>query len=116
MAWQDSVDTTGCQAAIPTTTRTISSYIVSGEADYEGRPVLLVQRTDTVQAHGEGAQQQHPVKLDAGGTGSAVYYLDTKDGRIVRITAGQELSLTITTSARTYQFKQSSKQEFRLVP
>jgi hypothetical protein len=116
MAWRDSVDTTGCQAAIPTITRTISSYVVSGEASYEGRPVLLVQRSDTVQAHGEGAQQQHPVKLDASGTGSAVYYLDTKDGRVVRITTGQELSLTITTSARTHQFKQSSKQEFRLVP
>jgi hypothetical protein len=116
MAWRDSVESTGCQAAIPTTTHTISSYVVSGEASYEGRPVLLVQRTDTVQAHGEGAQQQHPVKLDAGGTGTAVYYLDTKDGRIIRITAGQELNLTITTSARIHQFKQSSKQEFRLVP
>jgi hypothetical protein len=116
MVWRDSVESTGCQAAIPTTTRTISSYVVSGEASYEGQPVLLVQRTDTVQAHGEGAQQQHPVKLDAGGTGTAVYYLDTKDGRIIRITAGQELNLTITTSARIHQFKQSSKQEFRLVP
>lgn len=116
LAWQDSVSTTGCQAAIPTISRTIRSYVVSGEAIYNSRPVLLVQRSDTIQAHGEGAQQQHPLRLDASGTGNAVYYLDTRDGRVVRLTAGQELNLTITTSSRAYQFKQSSRQDFRLTP
>lgn len=116
LVWQDSVDTKGCQAAIPTTSRTIRSYVVSGEATYEGRPVLLVQRSDAIQAHGDGAQQQHSLKLDANGTGNAVYYLDTKDGRVVRLTAGQELNLTITTSGKAHQFKQSSRQDFRLMP
>jgi hypothetical protein len=115
-AWRDSVSSTGCQAGIPTTSRTTSAYVVAGEANYEGRPVLVVQRSDMIQAHGEGAQQQHSVKLDAGGTGNALYYLDRKDGRITRITAGQELNLTITTSGKLHQFKQNSKQEFRLVP
>lgn len=116
LTWQDSVSTTGCQAAIPTTSRTLRSYLVSGEAAYEGQPVLIVQRTDTIQAQGEGAQQQHPLRLDARGTGSATYYLDTKDGRVVRLTAEQELILTITTSGKAHQFKQSSKQDFRLSP
>ncbi|MDP9205464.1 MAG: hypothetical protein M3P12_08410 [Gemmatimonadota bacterium] len=116
MAWRDSVDSSGCQAGIPTSSRTIRSYIVSGEAKYEGRLVLLVQRSDSIQAHGEGAQQQHPLKLDAIGTGSGVYYLDTKDGRIIRITTGQELNLTITMSAKAHQFKQTSSQDFRLMP
>ena len=115
-AWRDSVNSSGCQAGIPTTSRTTSAYVVAGEANYEGRPVLVVQRSDMIQAHGEGAQQQHSVKLDAGGTGNALYYLDRKDGRITRITAGQELNLTITTSGKLHQFKQNSKQEFRLVP
>lgn len=116
LVWQDSASTTGCQAAIPTISRISRSYVVSGEAIYEGRSVLLVQRTDTIQAHGEGAQQQHPVSLNASGTGNAIYYLDTKDGRVVRLTAGQELTLTITTSTKAHQFKQSSRQDFRLSP
>ena len=117
LVWQDSVNTRGCQAAIPTNSRTIRSYVVSGAGIYEGRPVLLIQRSDTVQADGEGAQQQHPLKLNATGTGNAVYYLDPKDGRVIRLTTGQELSLTITTtSAKVHQFKQSSRQDFRLVP
>jgi len=117
LVWQDSVNTRGCQAAIPTNSRTIRSYVVSGAGIYEGRPVLLIQRSDTVQADGEGAQQQHPLKLNATGTGNAVYYLDPKDGRVIRLTTGQELSLTITTtSAKVHQFKQSSRQDFRLLP
>jgi hypothetical protein len=116
LAWRDSVNSGGCQAAIPTASRMIRSFIVSGEAIYEGRPVLLVQRSDTIQAHGEGAQQQHALKLDANGTGSAVYYLDTRKGRVVRLTSGLELILTITTSSKSHQFKQSSRQDFRLLP
>lgn len=114
--WQDSVSPSGCQAAIPTTSRTIRSYVVSGEAIYEGRSVLLVQRSDSIQGRGEGAQQQHRLTLDAIGTGNAIYYLDTTEGRIVRLTAEQELNLTITTSVGARQFKQSSRQDFRLVP
>jgi hypothetical protein len=114
--WQDSVAVSGCQAGITTAFRTIRSYIVLGEAIYENQPVLLVQRSDTIRAHGEGAQQQHRLRLDAEGTGSAVYYLDTKDGRIVRLTAGQELNLTVGTSGKPYQFRQSSRQDFRLTP
>jgi hypothetical protein len=114
--WQDSVIATGCQAAIPTTSRMIRSYLVSGEAIFEGRPVLLIQRSDSIQGHGEGAQQQHRLTLDASGTGNAVYYLDTRDGRLVRLTADQELNLTISTSAKAHQFKQSSRQDFRLAP
>lgn len=115
-AWRDSVESNGCQAAIPTTSRTVSTYVVSGEANYEGRPVLLVQRSDTIQARGEGAQQQHSMTLDASGTGKTLYYLDATEGSIVRITAEQELSLTVTTSNKMHRFRQSSKQDFRLAP
>lgn len=114
--WQDSVIASGCQAAVPTTSRMIRSYLVTGEAFYEGRPVLLVQRSDSIQGHGEGAQQQHRLTLDASGTGNTIYYLDTKDGRIVRLTAEQNLTLTVTTSVGARQFRQNSKQDFRLVP
>jgi hypothetical protein len=116
LVWQDSVSTAGCQAGIPTILHTTRSYIISGEAVYEGRPILLVQRTDVIQASGEGAQQQHSLRLNANGTGNAIYYLDTKDGRVVRLTAAEELALTIATSSKTHRFKESLRQDFRLLP
>ncbi len=114
-SWRDSVELTTCQGMIPTTAHIARSYIVLGETMYQGEPVILVQRTDSIRAQGEGAQQQHRVTLDASGTGNAIYYMSPKDGRVVRINAGQNLDLAITTSGRIHRFKQNSKQEFNFV-
>jgi hypothetical protein len=114
-SWRDSVELTACQGMIPTTAHIARSYIVSGETPYQGELVLVVQRTDSIHAHGEGAQQQHRVILDASGTGNAIYYVSPKDGRVMRVNTGQDLDLAITASGRTHHFKQSSKQEFNFV-
>src|SRR6266849_2335386 len=114
-SWRDSVELTTCQGMIPTTAHIARSYIVLGETAYQGERVILVQRTDSIRAQGEGAQQQHRVTLDARGTGNAIYYMSPKDGRVVRINAGQDLDLAITTSGRIHRFKQNSKQEFNFV-
>lgn len=111
-SWRDSVELQACQGMIPTTARISRSYVVSGETSYQGYPVMVVQRSDTIQAHGEGAQQQHSLTLDAKGTGSAVYYVSPKNGRIARITTGQDLDLAITVSGKIHRFKQSSKQDY----
>jgi hypothetical protein len=114
-SWRDSMDLQACQGMIPTTAHIRRSWAVSGETVYQGYSVLVVQRSDTIQAHGEGAQQQHPVTLDADGIGNATYYFSPKDGRIVRIATGQELNLAITVSGKIHRFKQSSKQDYSLV-
>jgi hypothetical protein len=114
-SWGDSVELKACQGMVPTTVRIARSYVVSGEAAYQNQPVLLVQRSDMIQAHGEGAQQQHPLLLDAKGTGNATYYVSPKDGRIVRLTTGQDLDLTISVSGKIHRFKQNSKQDYSLV-
>ena len=116
MEWRDSVDVTGCQAAVPTATHTIRSYVVSGVASYESQPVLLILRTDTTRAKGEGGLQQHRVSLEAIGTGTAIYYLNTITGRIMRLTVDQLLDLSVTASDRRSRFKQNSKQDFQILP
>lgn len=113
--WRDSVELTACQGMIPTHAHIVRSYIVSGETAYQGEPGLLVQRTDSIHAHGEGTQQQHRVTLDAIGTGNAIYYMSPKDGHVVRVNTAQDLDLAITASGRIHHFKQSSKQEFNFV-
>src|ERR1700719_1720551 len=114
-SWRDSVELTACQGMIPTSAHIVRSYIVSGETAYQGEPVLLIQRADSIHAHGEGAQQQHRVTLDVIGTGNAIYYVTPKDGHVVHINTGQDLDLAITASGKIHRFKQSSKQEFNLV-
>ncbi len=116
VTWKDSTDVKGCQAGIPTASHTIRSYLVSGQVSYDGRPVLLVVRTDTTEAHGEGGLQQHHISINSAGTGTAVYYLDPVIGRIVRLTVDQNLNIRGVASAKQFQFKQDSKQDFRIVP
>jgi len=116
MSWQDSIEVSGCQATIPTMSHIVRSYVVLGEISYEGRPVIKIQRSDTTRAHGEGGLQQHRVLLDANGTGTAVYYLDTTTGRVVHLTIDQVLSLAVSTSGTPFHFKQDSKQVFSFVP
>jgi hypothetical protein len=113
--WRDSVEFKACQGMIPSTVHIARSFIVTGEIAYQGYPVMVVQRIDTIQAHGQGAQQQHPLSLNAKGTGNAVYYVSPKDGRIVRLNAGQDLDLAITMSDKIHRFKQRLKQEFSSV-
>lgn len=110
--WRDSVELKACQGMIPTTAYITRSYIVSGETGYQGYPVLVVQRTDTIRARGEGSQQQHRLTLDANGTGSAIYYLSSREGRIVHLSAAQGLDLAITVAGKVQRFKQSSMQDF----
>ena len=116
VSWRDSVNVRGCQAGIPTFAHTDRSYIVSGDASYEGDPVLVILRTDTTRAKGEGGLQQHRISIDATGTGSALYYLDTETGRVVRLTIDQVLDISVTASAKLSQFRQNSKQEFQIIP
>jgi hypothetical protein len=113
--WRDSLELSTCQGMIPTTVRIARSYVVSGEASYQGLPVVVVQRQDSVHAHGEGAQQQHRVILDASGTGSATYYLNPQNGFILRLNTEQNLDLTITTSGKINHFRESSMQNFSSV-
>jgi hypothetical protein len=113
--WRDSLELSTCQGMIPTTVRIARSYVVSGEASYQGLPVVVVQRRDSVRAHGEGAQQQHRVILDASGTGSATYYLNPQNGFILRLNTEQNLDLTITTSGKINHFRESSMQNFSSV-
>jgi hypothetical protein len=111
-SWRDSLELSTCQGMIPTTVHIARSYVVSGEASYQGLPVVVVQRRDSIHAHGEGAQQQHRVILDASGTGSATYYLNPQNGFILRLNTEQNLDLAIATSGKINRFKESSTQNF----
>jgi hypothetical protein len=116
MTWRDSVSVNGCQGGLPGAAAIIRNFRIAGQIDLDGNPVLLVERQDSLTAHGQGAQQQHQVSFDARGTGRARYLLDFRAGRIVRVTTDQSLAIAITSSGRVSDFTQLSQQEFRLLP
>jgi hypothetical protein len=114
-SWRDSLEVSTCQGMIPTTVRIARSYVASGESTYQGSLVVVVQRRDSINAHGEGAQQQHRVTLDASGIGNATYYVDPQNGFILRLNTEQNLDLAITASGKINHFRESSIQTFSSV-
>lgn len=115
MSWRDSTSVLGCQGSIGTQSHVTRLYKVIGESIYESIPAVIVQRIDSIQATGEGAQQQHRILLDARGSGSAVYYLDMNSGRVLHLSTSQDLNLVVTASGKSSHFRESAKQEFALV-
>jgi hypothetical protein len=114
MMWTDSVEVEGCQGMIPTTADISRSYRVTGETVFKGQPVIVIERRDSIRAHGDGAQQQHRIVIDAGGNGTTIQYLSLSGGQIVSITASQDLDITIRASGQLHRFRQSLKQEIAI--
>jgi hypothetical protein len=115
MSWSDSVQTTGCQAGIPTIINLRRVFLVSGQTVEGSQPLLVILRTDTIASRGEGSQLQHRVALQAEGTGRATYHVDFRTGKVVQLNATQDLTLTFSGSARTTRLHETSQQEFLLL-
>jgi hypothetical protein len=112
MTWRDSTSVSGCQAGIPITTVTHHTFRVTGEVTYSNQSMILIQRTDSLSAHGGGAYNQHRMLVDGTGVGSALYYLDIAAGEITWLTTTQNSQIRVTTSGRLHSFTQSTNQEF----
>ena len=115
MTWQDSVDVKSCQGSVPTIVHITRFFRVTGETPAAGAGVVVIERSDSIRAHGEGAQQQHRVVVDAAGNGTAVYYLSPSEGRLLRANGDQRLDFMVVTSENAAHFRQSLKQEFALI-
>ena len=116
LSWRDSTVRTVCYATIPMKATLIRNFSVVGAAEYDGRSTVLVQRIDSISAHGEGRQQQHQLVIDVTGTGSATYHLSPERGSVVRLTTNQNLDFAIRGSGRTSRFRETAKEEFSLLP
>jgi hypothetical protein len=114
LSWVDSIQTSGCQAGIPTILNLRRSFLVSGEMSNQTQPLLVILRTDSISARGEGSQLQHRVALQAEGTGRATYHFDLVTGKVVELTTSQDLNLSFSASARTTRFHETSQQTFLL--
>jgi hypothetical protein len=110
--WHDSITVSGCQAGIPITTTTRRTFRVTGEVAYSGQSFVLIQRTDSLSAHGEGAYDQHRMVVQGRGIGSATYYLDITAGEIPWLTTSHNSQIRVTTSGRLHSFAQTANQEF----
>ena len=113
--WRDSSARIACYGTIPMRTSVIRRFSVLGRTSYHGQSAVAIQRMDSITAHGDGRQQQHRLVIDAGGDGSATYYLSPPEGVVIRLVTDQNLEFAVQASGRTNHFRESTKQEYSLV-
>jgi len=101
---------------IPLKAVVIRRFSVVGAAEYDGKNTILIQRTDSISAHGEGRQQQHQLIVDVAGTGSATYHLSLEKSSVISLTTSQDLDFAVRASGRTSRFRETAKEEFSLLP
>ncbi len=114
MTWTDSSTTEGCRGSIPTVSTAIRTYLVVGDTLYNDEPALLIQKTETISAKGEGNEGQHRVLMTATGSGTANLYFNVLAGSFLGMTGTQTSDLSITASGRVSRFLQRIVQTVRL--
>ncbi|HXG72733.1 MAG TPA: hypothetical protein VNJ04_19185 [Gemmatimonadaceae bacterium] len=114
-SWTSSDSTTLCQAGILMRSVASHTYTVLGEAGGSFAGLVQVRRISSIRGEGEGAQQQHRVKLSAAGTETSDYYLETPTGRINTLHSDQQLDIQIGNSGRVHRFAQQTRREYSAV-
>ncbi len=114
-SWTSSDSTALCQAGIVMMSVASHTYTVLGEARGNLTGLVQVRRISSIRGEGEGAQQQHRVKLSAAGTERCDYYLETATGRINRLHTDQQLDIQIENSGRVHRFAQQTRREYSVI-
>jgi hypothetical protein len=92
----------------------VRSYSVLGDTTYSGSEALIIQRTDSTELKGSGAQDQHEVTLTGNGTGLTTIYIDRR-GVLLGLNSSQGLLLIIRASGRSRRFNQHLEQTIKLL-
>lgn len=104
--WSDSVTSTGCRGNIPMKSTVIRSYEVVGDSANDTSVLLIIKRTEVIEASGEGSEDQHRIFIDAKGGSVGTLYFDVNAGVFTQIITTQTTRVKITASGRTSNFLQ----------
>lgn len=104
--WSDSVTSMGCRGNIPMKSTAVRNYEVIGDTANDTSVLLVIKRTEVIEASGEGAEDQHRIFIDARGGSVGTLYFDVNTGVFTQILTTQTTRVNITASGRTSNFLQ----------
>lgn len=115
-SWRDSSVTATCLGSVPAKAIIIRRFLVTGITTYANEPAVEIERTDSISAQGQGRQNQHQLNIEISGTGSATYYISTRQSQLLHLAASEGLSFVVRSASRTHYLRESVKEEFNLLP
>lgn len=83
---------------------------MSGQAEHNGRAVLIIDQVARLTSTGEGAEGQHRVFLRSQGIESGRLYLEPVSGFLIEAQVEQTSTVTVTTSGRSQDFVQKVRE------
>ena len=115
MSWRDSTNLQVCQGSIPIELFLIRHYRVAGETTKLGQQVVLIERSDSTQAIGQGIQGQHQVSIESRGEGGASLFLDIRTGSLITSDYQHSSTVIIRTSGSDHTFRQQTGEKVSLI-
>jgi hypothetical protein len=106
MTWTDSTTATICTGSIPAISTTVRSYRILGAVPGG----VLIERRDRTTAVGEGAQEQHLMRMRSEGSGTAQLVIDSSTGALRESRSSHTTSVAITASGRDRRFTQTTRE------
>ena len=110
LTWTDSVVATICSGPLQTSLSSVRTYLVKGQGVIHDRAVVLLEQNNRTSFTGEGAQQQHRLRVRGNGSGKAQLAVDAATGALIEAVADHVTALTITSSGRDQHFTQTSRE------
>ena len=110
LTWTDSIAATVCSGPLPTLLSSVRTYLVKGQGVLHNRAVILLEQHNRTSFTGEGAQQQHRIRMRGNGSGKAQLAVDATTGALIEAVADHITALTITSSGRDQHFTQTSRE------
>ena len=108
LTWMDSTTASVCSGPMLVSLTSVRIYMVKGQAVVRGRTAILLEQQNRTSFAGEGAQEQHRIRVRGDGTGKSQLAVDAVTGALIDVTADNTTLLTITASGRDQRFTQTS--------
>jgi hypothetical protein len=110
LTWTDSTDTSICSGPVPVSLTAVRSYRVMGETKQGESPAILLERQDRTISTGEGSEGQHRIQIKSQGNGHSTILIDVQSGALIEMTTVNSTTAAVTTSGRTQQFVQTTRE------
>ena len=110
LTWTDSVVADICSGPLQTSLSSVRTYLVKGQGVIHDRAVILLEQHNRTSFTGEGAQQQHRIRVRGNGSGKAQLAVDAATGALIEAVADHVTALTIISSGRDQHFTQTSRE------
>lgn len=110
MTWTDSAVASICSGPLLVSLTSVRIYHVRGQAKINDHPAILLDQESRTSFNGEGAQNQHRIRVQGNGSGTTQLTVDTETGALIDAAGSHTTAIIVTSSGRNQRFTQTARE------